>query len=81
LGGIIATPSLIGRCWQYTTAQQREAMPASERANHCDAVLHPNEVDAALDLRDKTQAKMAKAYRNIFNTNMDVRRTKRPTRS
>jgi hypothetical protein len=44
----------------------------------CDAVLHPEEVKAALDLTDAEQAQMAEGYRKAFNAAMDTRKMYRP---
>ena len=45
-----------------------------------DAVLHPEEVKAALDLTDAKQAALAEGYRKVFNATMDTRKSKRPIR-
>lgn len=63
-----------GKCWQHKTAAQQAVLSDAEKALVCDAILHPEEVKAALDLTDPEQAKLAEGYRKAFNTAMDVRK-------
>jgi hypothetical protein len=68
------TAGNFGRCWQYKTASQLTVLSDEEKALVCDAILHPEEVKAALDLTDQEQAKIAEGYRKAFNNAMDVRK-------
>jgi hypothetical protein len=72
------TAEEFGKCWQYKTRSQQAALNASQKALVCDAVLHPQEVAAALDLEDAEQAKLAEGYRKAFNAAMDTRKMYRP---
>jgi hypothetical protein len=72
------TAEEFGKCWQYKTRSQQAALNASQKALVCDAVLHPEEVKAALDLEDAEQAKLAEGYRKAFNAAMDTRKMYRP---
>ncbi len=67
-----------GKCWQFKTAAQLAALNAAEKARMCDAVMHPEEVKAALDMEDEEQRKLAEGYHKAFNVAMDTRRTIRP---
>ncbi len=67
-----------GRCWQFKTAAQLTALTITEKALMCDAILHPAEVKAALDMEDEEQRKLAEGYHKAFNLAMDTRRTIRP---
>jgi hypothetical protein len=69
-----------GKCWQYATKAQKARMSNAEKANVCDAILHPEEVKAALDLTDDEQAKLAEGYRKVFNAMFDPRKLYRPIR-
>jgi hypothetical protein len=72
------TAEEFGKCWQYKTRSQQAALNASQKALVCDAVLHPEEVKAALDLGDAEQARLAEGYRKAFNAAMDTRKMFRP---
>ncbi len=80
LKDVMADPTAFrfGKCWQFKTAAQLTALSASEKALVCDAVLHPAEVKAALDMEDEEQRKLAEGYHKAFNLAMDTRRTIRP---
>ncbi len=72
------TAEEFGKCWQYKTRSQQAALNATQKALVCDAVLHPEEVKAALDLTDAEQARLAEGYRKAFNAAMDTRKMYRP---
>ncbi len=72
------TAEEFGKCWQYKTRSQQAALNASQKALVCDAVLHPEEVKAALDLTDAEQVRLAEGYRKAFNSAFDIRRLMRP---
>jgi ankyrin repeat protein len=80
LGNALGDPTAFsfGRCWQFKTTAQLAALNAAEKARMCDAVLHPEEVKAALDMEDEEQRKLAEGYHKAFNMAMDTRRTIRP---
>ncbi len=67
------TAEEFGYCWQYKTTQQMIPMTEEQKANVCDAKLHPEEVRAALELTDPEQAKLYEAYRKTFNRMFDRR--------
>ncbi len=60
-------------CWRILHRSVSEAAPQV-----CDAILHPEEVKAALDMEDEEQRKLAEGYHKAFNVAMDTRRTIRP---
>jgi ankyrin repeat protein len=68
------TAEEFGYCWQFKTAQQMIPMSEEQKANVCDATLHPEEVRSALDLNDPEQEKLAESYRKAFNRVFDRRR-------
>ena len=72
------TAEEFGKCWQYKTRAQQAALNATQTTLVCDAVLHPAEVVAALDMEDAEQARLAEGYRKAFNAAMDTRRMYRP---
>lgn len=72
------TAEEFGKCWQYKTRSQQAALNASQKALVCDAVLHPQEVAAALDMSDAEQARLAEGYRKAFNAAFDTRKMYRP---
>jgi hypothetical protein len=80
LKDVLADPTSFrfGRCWQFKTAAQLTALTAAQKAHVCDAILHPEEVKAALDMADEEQRKLAEGYHKAFNVAMDTRRTIRP---
>ncbi len=80
LKDVLADPTAFrfGKCWQFKTAAQLTALTITEKALVCDAVLHPEEVKAALDMEDEEQRKLAEGYHKAFNLAMDTRRTIRP---
>ncbi len=67
-----------GKCWQYKTVRQQAALREADRELVCDAILHPDEVKAALDLGEAEQARLAEGYRKAFNATMDTRKMYRP---
>ncbi len=64
------TAESFGKCWQFKTALQKSVLPESEKARLCDAILHPEEVKAALDLTDEYQSRLSEGYRKTFNEMM-----------
>jgi hypothetical protein len=67
-----------GKCWQYKTTRQQALLSDAEKALVCDALLHPEEVKAVLDMEDAEHAKLAEGYRKAFNAAFDVRKMYRP---
>lgn len=72
------TAEVFGKCWQYKTLSQQTVLSDDQKALICDAVLHPEEVKAALDTDDAEQARLAEGYRKAFNSIFDTRRIRRP---
>lgn len=70
-----------GKCWQFKTKSQMIPLSAEDKALVCDAVLHPEEVKAALNLEDPEEAKLAEGYRKAFNAMFDTRKAVRPYRN
>lgn len=66
-----------GKCWQFATRNQQQRLSEAQKALVCDAVLHPEEVRAALDMEDAEQARLAEGYRKAFNAAFDPRRMRR----
>ncbi len=67
-----------GKCWQYKTKSQQIPLSDEDKALVCDAVLHPDEVKAALDLENPEDAKLSDGYRKTFNAMFDMRKAERP---
>ncbi len=80
LKDLLADPTSfkLGKCWQFKTQAQQAILTPTEKSLMCDAILHPEEVNAALDLTDDEQHTLAERYRTAFNIAMDTRRSVRP---
>lgn len=76
---MVGNPTVEGfsKCWQFATRNQQQRLSEVQKALVCDAVLHPEEVKAALDMEDAEQARLAEGYRKAFNAAFDPRRTRR----
>lgn len=55
-----------GKCWQFYTEAQQQQLSDEEKLHICTANLHPDEVDAALDMTDEDHKQTAKNYRTAY---------------
>ncbi len=55
-----------GKCWQFYTPAQQQQLSEEQKSHVCTANLHPDEVDAALDLTNEEHKQLAKNYRTAY---------------